>query len=59
MTLQKTKNNIIEDLVEGEGEESTVGDIRRMIIRVFNELIEDIEKQLNESQENTVRKLKT
>jgi hypothetical protein len=33
------------DLVESEGEESSVADIRRMIIRMFNEFKEDIEKQ--------------
>jgi hypothetical protein len=38
--------------VEREGYESSVADVRRMMIRMFNELKEDIQKQLNESQEN-------
>jgi hypothetical protein len=51
MTHRKTNNNIIEDLVESERDESPVVDVRRMI-RMFNGLKEDIQKQLKESQEN-------
>jgi molybdenum-dependent DNA-binding transcriptional regulator ModE len=58
MTPQKTNNNIIEDLVESKGDESPVTDIRRMIIRMFNELKEGIQKQFNDSQENKDKKLK-
>jgi hypothetical protein len=39
-------------LVESEGNESSV-DLRRMMKRMFNELKEDTQKQLNEYQENT------
>jgi hypothetical protein len=46
-------------LVESEGDESPVGDVRRKI-RKFNkckeELKEDIQKQLNESQHNKDKK---
>jgi hypothetical protein len=50
---QKTNNNnIIENLEESEGDESPVAVVRRMI-RMFNKLKEDMQKQLNESQENT------
>jgi hypothetical protein len=52
MTPQKTNNNMIEDMVETEVEESPIADIRRMLINMFNELKEDIQKQLNEFQEN-------
>jgi hypothetical protein len=42
--------------VESEGHESPVADVRRMIIRMFNKLKEElkkhIQKQLNESQKN-------
>jgi hypothetical protein len=48
MTPQKTYNNTIKDRVESKGDESLVSDIRRMIT-MFNELKEDIQKQLNES----------
>jgi hypothetical protein len=50
--LLQNANNIIEDLVEIEGDESPVADIR-MMIRMFNKLKEglkgDIQKQLSES----------
>jgi molybdenum-dependent DNA-binding transcriptional regulator ModE len=54
--LKKTNNNIIEDLVESEGNESAVADLRRMI-RTFSELKEIIQKQLSESQENMDKKV--
>jgi hypothetical protein len=37
-THQKSNNNKIEDLVESEEDESPVSDLRRMMIRMFNEL---------------------
>jgi hypothetical protein len=43
MSPQKTNNNIIEDLVESEGDEFPVSDIRR-VIRMFNELREVLNK---------------
>jgi hypothetical protein len=55
-TPQKADNNTIEDLVESESDESSVADVRRMMIITFNELKDDIQKQLNESQENTDKK---
>jgi hypothetical protein len=62
MTPQKTNNNVIKDLMESEGDESPVADIRRMIIRMINELKEkckeDIQKQFNEYQENMDKKLR-
>jgi hypothetical protein len=36
-TPQKTNNNKIEDLVEIQDDESPVSDLRRMMIRMFNE----------------------
>jgi hypothetical protein len=43
-TLQKANNITVENLVESEEEESSVADIRRMMIRMFNEFKEDIQK---------------
>jgi hypothetical protein len=37
-----TDNHKIEDLVDGEGDESPVAEVRRMMLRMFNELKEDI-----------------
>jgi hypothetical protein len=37
-TPQKTNNNKIQDLVESEEDESPISDLRRMMIRMFNEL---------------------
>jgi TnpA family transposase len=45
MTPQKTNNNIIEDLVDSEGDESLVADFKRMLISLFNERKEDIQKK--------------
>jgi hypothetical protein len=51
MTPQNVTNHTIEDLMDSEGDESPL--VRRMMIRMFNELTEelkeDIQKQLNES----------
>jgi molybdenum-dependent DNA-binding transcriptional regulator ModE len=52
MIPQKTNKNTIHDLVESEWDESPVADMKRMLIRMFNELKEDIQKQFNEHQEN-------
>jgi hypothetical protein len=42
-TPQKANNKTIEDLVESEEGESSVTDVRRMMIRMFYELKEDIQ----------------
>jgi hypothetical protein len=56
VTLQKTNNNIIEDLMESYGDESPVADLKRMMIRMFKELKEELKeimkKTHNEYQEN-------
>jgi hypothetical protein len=36
-TPQKAYNNIMEDLMKSEGDESTVAHLRRMIIRMFTD----------------------
>jgi hypothetical protein len=46
MTPQKTSNNIIEDLVESEGDETPVADLRRIMINMFNELKEEHAKTI-------------
>jgi hypothetical protein len=43
--------------VESEEHESPVGNLRRMMIKMFNELKEGIQTQLNEFQENMYKKL--
>jgi flagellar motility protein MotE (MotC chaperone) len=52
---------MIEDLIESEGDGSPVADLRRMIIRMFNvleeELKENMQKQLNEYIKNMEKKL--
>jgi hypothetical protein len=40
MTPQKTNKNVIDDLVESEEDESPVAHLRRMMIRMFNDLKE-------------------
>jgi site-specific DNA-adenine methylase len=44
--------------VESERDESPVSDVKRIMIRMFHELKEDIQKQLNECQQNTDKKHK-
>jgi hypothetical protein len=48
--------------MQSEGNKSPVADLRRMMTRMFNELKEErkenMQKQLNEYQENTDKKLK-
>jgi hypothetical protein len=52
MIPQNTNNNVLEDLTESERDESLATDLRRMLIRMINELNEElkdnIEKQLND-----------
>jgi hypothetical protein len=57
MTPQKINSKSIEDVVESEGNESSVADINRMMSRMFDELKENIQKQLKDYQENTDKKL--
>jgi hypothetical protein len=45
-THQKTNNSIIEDLVESRGDESPIADIRRMVIRMFNKLKEELKENI-------------
>jgi hypothetical protein len=53
MTPQNSKTNTTEDLIEREGTESSVTVLRRMMIRIFNNHKEDIQKQLSELQGKT------
>jgi hypothetical protein len=50
--FQRANSNIIEDLMESEGKESPVADLRRMMRRMFNELKEEFK-------ENVQKKLST
>jgi hypothetical protein len=60
MSLRKAHNHTTENLVDSEGDKSPFVEVGRMMIRMFNELeVElkvDIQKQLNESQENMDKK---
>jgi hypothetical protein len=49
---QKINNLTTDNLVNSEGYESSIAQVRRMMIRIFNKLKEDIQKQLNEPQGN-------
>jgi hypothetical protein len=44
MTLPKVNNHTIEDLVDKEGDEISVAEIKIMITVMFKELKEDIQK---------------
>jgi hypothetical protein len=46
MTSQKTNNNIIEELVESERDDCAVADVRRMVLRMFNELKEELKDNM-------------
>jgi hypothetical protein len=56
MTPQKDNDHKIGDLVDSEMDDSSVAEVRRMMIKVFNQLKENIHKQFNESQENMDKK---
>jgi predicted transcriptional regulator len=60
MTPQKAHYHTIENLVDNEGGKSPLTEVRKMIIRLSNvlkvEFKEDLQKQLNESQENMNKK---
>jgi hypothetical protein len=58
MTLQKVHNHTIEDLVDSEGDESSVSVVQNMMIRKFKEFKDDIQKQLNEFQDTVAKKLR-
>jgi hypothetical protein len=55
MTAQKANNNIVEDMVESERDESPAADIRRMMIRMFNELKEELKENIQNSSMNIKR----
>jgi hypothetical protein len=61
MTPKRAYNHTIKGLIDSEGNESPFAKVRRMMIRMFNELkvelTEDTQKQLNESQENRDKKI--
>jgi hypothetical protein len=38
MTPQKAKNHTMEDMVESERNKSSVAEVRKMMIRIFNKL---------------------
>jgi hypothetical protein len=50
MTPQKTNNKIIADLVGGEGAVSPVANVRRIIIRLFNKLKEELKEDIQTTQ---------
>jgi hypothetical protein len=59
MTPQKTNNNIKEDLVEREGDESPGADLRIMMIRLSNAFKEELKENiLNAYQMNMDKNLK-
>jgi hypothetical protein len=55
VTPQKDNNNTIEDFVESEGNESSVPDVRRMMIRMFNELKKEFKEDIQNNSINPKR----
>jgi hypothetical protein len=51
-SLKSKKNHTTEYLVDSKGNETSISEYKRMMKRMFKELEEDIQKQLNEFQEN-------
>jgi hypothetical protein len=49
ITPQKMNNKVIEDLVENEGDEFPVAVLRRMMVRIFNELRKDLKKNMKKN----------
>jgi hypothetical protein len=56
MTPQKANNNIIEDLMESKVDESPVADLKRMKIRKFNKLEEELKENMKNNSMNIKRK---
>jgi hypothetical protein len=46
MIPQKANNSIIEDLMESKGDEFPVADLKRMKIRKFSELEEELQENI-------------
>jgi hypothetical protein len=46
MTTQETNNHTVQDLVERELDESSVAEVGRMMIRMFNELKEELKEDI-------------
>jgi hypothetical protein len=53
---RKTNNNITEDLVESKGDESQIADIRRIMIRMFKEIIEELKRTHKKNTMNIKRR---
>jgi hypothetical protein len=55
MTPQKAKNNLVEDYMESEGGESSVADLRRMMIRISMSSKRSLKKIYKKSSMNIKR----
>jgi hypothetical protein len=55
MNAQKDKNNIIEDLMESEEDASPVADLKRITIRKFNELEQELKENIQKNSTNFKR----
>jgi hypothetical protein len=44
MTPEKVNNHTVQGLVGSEGDESSVAEVRRKMIRIFNELKEEMKE---------------
>jgi hypothetical protein len=46
MTPQKTNKDMIENVMDGRGDELPVANIRRMLIKMVNELKEELKEEI-------------
>jgi hypothetical protein len=53
--IQLLKNLTIEDLMESEGDESSLADLRRMMIRMFDEVKEELKENCKNNSTNPKR----
>jgi hypothetical protein len=51
MNLPKVNNHTTKDLMDSKGDEISVSELKRMIIRTINEMKEDVQKQVGEIRE--------
>jgi hypothetical protein len=51
MNLPKVNNHTTKDLMDSKGDEISVSELKRMIIRTINEMKEDMQKQVGEIRE--------
>jgi hypothetical protein len=56
MVPPKVHDHTTKDLMDGEVDESSISEIRRIMVRKSKEFKEDMQKQLKEMQEKNLRR---